>query len=118
MRVGVLGGGLQGCCAALALAARGIDVTLFDRNDRLLSRAAVANEGKIHLGYMYANDPSHATARMMMRGALAFAPFFARHLGLSGEAHDDFAARGLCGASRQPARRRNRFRGYLRPFTR
>src|SRR5258708_11589753 len=81
MRVGVLGGGLQGCCIALALAARGISVTLFDRNDRLLSRAAVANEGKIHLGYMYANDPSYSTARMMMQGALAFAPFFARHLG-------------------------------------
>ena len=82
MRVGVLGGGLQGCCVALALAERGISVTLFDRNDRLLSRAAVANEGKVHLGYMYANDTSLATARMMMRGALAFAPFFARHLGI------------------------------------
>jgi len=82
MRVGVLGGGLQGCCVALSLAQHGIDVTLFDRNDKLLSRAAVANEGKIHLGYMYANDSSCSTARMMMRGALAFAPFFARHLGL------------------------------------
>jgi glycine/D-amino acid oxidase-like deaminating enzyme len=85
MRVGVLGGGLQGCCVALSLAQHGIDVTLFDRNDKLLSRAAVANEGKIHLGYMYANDPSCSTARMMMRGALAFAPFFARHLGLPSE---------------------------------
>jgi glycine/D-amino acid oxidase-like deaminating enzyme len=83
MRVGVLGGGLQGCCIALSLADRGVDVTLFDRNDQLLSRAAVANEGKIHLGYMYANDPSYSTARVMMQGALAFAPFFARHLGLS-----------------------------------
>jgi glycine/D-amino acid oxidase-like deaminating enzyme len=81
MRVGILGGGLQGCCVALSLAERGIDVTLFDRNEQLLSRTAVANEGKIHLGYMYANDPSHSTARLMMRGALAFAPFFARHLG-------------------------------------
>jgi glycine/D-amino acid oxidase-like deaminating enzyme len=83
MRVAVLGGGLQGCCVALALAERGITTILFDRNDRLLSRAAVANEGKIHLGYMYANDPSYSTARIMMQGALAFAPFFARHLGLS-----------------------------------
>jgi glycine/D-amino acid oxidase-like deaminating enzyme len=83
MRVGVLGGGLQGCCVALSLAERGIYVTLFDRNDQLLSRAAVANEGKIHLGYMYANDPSQSTARLMMQGALAFAPFFARHLGVA-----------------------------------
>jgi glycine/D-amino acid oxidase-like deaminating enzyme len=82
MRVGILGGGLQGCCTALALAQRGIDVVLFDRNENLLSRAAVANEGKIHLGYMYANDTSYSTARMMMQGALAFAPFFAEHLGI------------------------------------
>ena len=86
MRVGVLGGGLQGCCTALSLADRGIDVVLFDRNGRLLSRAAVANEGKIHLGYMYANDASYSTARMMMQGALAFAPFFARHLAVSEDA--------------------------------
>jgi glycine/D-amino acid oxidase-like deaminating enzyme len=68
---------------ALALAERGINTVIFDRNDRLLSRAAVANEGKIHLGYMYANDRSYSTARVMMQGALAFGPFFARHLGLS-----------------------------------
>jgi glycine/D-amino acid oxidase-like deaminating enzyme len=81
MHVGVLGGGLQGCCIALALAERGLEVTLFDRNDVLLSRTAVANEGKIHLGYMYAGDPSLATAKTMMTGAFAFAPFFERHLG-------------------------------------
>jgi glycine/D-amino acid oxidase-like deaminating enzyme len=83
MPVAVLGGGLQGCCLALALAERGIEVTLFDRNEQLLSRTAIANEGKVHLGYMYANDPSYSTALMMMRGALAFAPFFRRHLGLT-----------------------------------
>jgi glycine/D-amino acid oxidase-like deaminating enzyme len=85
MHVGVLGGGLQGCCTALALAERGITVTILDRNNSLMSRAAVANEGKIHLGYMYAGDPTFATARMMIRGALAFAPFFLRYLGLSYE---------------------------------
>lgn len=81
MHVGIVGGGLQGCCAALALAERGVRVTLFDKNPSLLSRAAVANEGKIHLGYMYAGDPTLSTARMMMTGALAFAPFLERCLG-------------------------------------
>ena len=81
MRVGVLGGGLQGCCVALALADRAVRVTLFDKNDALLSRAAVANEGKIHLGYMYAGDPTLSTAKTMMAGALSFAPFLERHLG-------------------------------------
>ena len=82
MRVAVLGGGLQGCCIALALAARGAHVVLIDRNAGLLSRAAVANEGKIHLGYMYAGDRTLNTAKMMVRGALAFGPFMSRHLDL------------------------------------
>ena len=81
MLVGVLGGGLQGCCIALALAERKVRVILFDKNDALLSRAAIANEGKIHLGYMYAGDPTLSTAKTMMVGALAFAPFLERHLG-------------------------------------
>jgi glycine/D-amino acid oxidase-like deaminating enzyme len=85
MRVAVLGGGLQGCCIALALADRGARVVLFDKNESLLSRAAVANEGKIHLGYMYAGDSTLSTARMMMQGALAFVPFFTRYLGLAPE---------------------------------
>src|SRR6476619_4418236 len=80
--VGVLGGGLQGCCTAIALAARRVRVVLFDKNDALMSRAAVANEGKIHLGYMYAGDPTLLTARTMLRGALAFAPFFQRTIAL------------------------------------
>src|SRR6476646_5819379 len=85
MHVGILGGGLQGCCAALALAERGVRVTLFDKNDTLLSKAAVANEGKIHLGYMYAGDPTLSTAKTMMTGALSFAPFLERHLGQNAE---------------------------------
>src|SRR5262245_21825995 len=78
MLVGVLGGGLQGCCIALALAERKVRVTLFDKNDALLSRAAAANEGKIHLVYMYAGDPTLSTAKTMMAGALSFAPFLER----------------------------------------
>src|SRR5262249_43264865 len=41
----------------------------------------VANEGKIHLGYMYAGDPTLSTAKTMMAGALSFAPFLERYLG-------------------------------------
>ncbi len=78
--IAVLGGGLQGSCIALELARRGLHVTLFDRNQSLLRRTAVANEGKIHLGYMYAGDATFLTAKTMMAGAFAFAPFFERHL--------------------------------------
>lgn len=73
---------MQGCCVALVLAERGARVTLYDRNDGLMTQAAIANEGRMHLGYIYAADTSLATARMMIRGALAFAPFVERHVGL------------------------------------
>ena len=81
MHVAVLGGGLQGCCIALALAERGVSVMLFEREATLLSRTATACEGKIHLGYVYAGDHSLETARTMARGALAFAPLMERFLG-------------------------------------
>jgi hypothetical protein len=70
---------------AVALAERAVKVTLFDKNDALLSKTAVANEGKIHLGYMYAGDPTLSTAKTMMAGALAFAPFFERYLARPGQ---------------------------------
>ena len=81
-RVAVLGGGLMGCCTALVLARRGAHVTLFERAEQLVSRTSVHNEGKIHFGYVYAGDSSLATARMMVRGALLFAPFLKEYLGL------------------------------------
>ena len=105
MWVGVLGGGLQGCCTALALAERGLNVVLLDQNQALLERTAVANEGKIHLGYMYAGDPTLSTARIMMEGALAFAPFMERYLGTADLCTRNVSASGLCCASGQPTQR-------------
>ena len=46
----------------------------------LISRAGLANEGKIYLGYMYAGDPSLRTAKTMIAGALSFEPFLKRYL--------------------------------------
>jgi glycine/D-amino acid oxidase-like deaminating enzyme len=81
MRVAVLGGGLQGACVALELAANGIEVDLYEKNERCLSRASAHNEGKIHLGYVYANDPTMQTARVMARGALRFSSLMRRWIG-------------------------------------
>ena len=83
MRVAVLGGGFQGVCAALELATRGVEVDLFDRNAALITQAGARNEGKIHLGYVYAADRSFATAKTMISGALAFAPIVRRWVGPS-----------------------------------
>ena len=81
MRVAVLGGGLQGACVAMELAARGVGVDLFDARARCLTRASAQNEGKIHLGYVYANDTTLSTALTMVRGGLSFAPLLRRWLG-------------------------------------
>ena len=72
-RAVVLGAGIQGVCAALALAQENYRVTLVDRASRALDRASLRNEGKIHLGFVYANDPSMRTSFLMLETALEFA---------------------------------------------
>jgi hypothetical protein len=80
-RVAVLGAGLQGACIALELAARAVKVDLYERRDACVSAASAQNEGKLHLGFIYANDASLATARRMTAGALSFAPLLRRLIG-------------------------------------
>ncbi|GAB5561440.1 MAG: hypothetical protein SynsKO_30870 [Synoicihabitans sp.] len=77
----VIGGGIQGCCIALALLQRGHRVTLLDQSESLLSRASFNQEGKIHLGFVYALDETGNTGRKMVRDGLAFAPALEQLLG-------------------------------------
>jgi glycine/D-amino acid oxidase-like deaminating enzyme len=72
MTVAILGAGIQGTCAALALAARGCRVELFDRAALPVTQASLWNEGKIHLGLIYAKDPRHRTSELLLHGALHF----------------------------------------------
>lgn len=72
MKVAVLGAGFQGVCVALELAKRGLTVDLFDKNERAITQAGYVNEGKIHLGFTFANDPTMRTAKLMIRGSLNF----------------------------------------------
>ncbi len=80
MRIAVIGAGGAGACTALELARRGHSVELFDRHDEAVSQATFANEGKIHLGLIYAKDASLATARQMIEGAIAFESLMQRWL--------------------------------------
>lgn len=76
--VAVMGAGLTGSLVALELAERGIDVDLLDREAAPLTQASLRNEGKIHLGLVYAKDTSGITARRMIEGAFAFLPLLER----------------------------------------
>jgi hypothetical protein len=78
--VAVIGGGIQGCLAAIDVVSRGYDAVLFERRDGLTLAASRWNQGKIHLGYLFANDPSLSTARRMISGAVTFAPLLDRYL--------------------------------------
>lgn len=70
----VLGAGLQGVSVAMALARAGHRVTILERAAAALTRASFSNEGKIHLGFVYANDPSCRSSSLMLDAALSFAP--------------------------------------------
>src|SRR4051794_11611506 len=83
MHVAVLGAGIMGCSLALSLARRGARVTLLDAAPQACAGASRWNEGKIHLGYLYAADPSLATARLVLDGGLAFKPLTERLIGQS-----------------------------------
>ena len=51
---------------------------LVDQAPGCLARASLRNEGKIHLGHVYAHDRSFKTADLMLRSALSFAPLLER----------------------------------------
>lgn len=71
-RVAVLGAGIMGSSVALELARRDCQVVLVDSADAPFSGASRWNEGKLHLGYLYAGDPSLSTARHLLPGGVAF----------------------------------------------
>jgi glycine/D-amino acid oxidase-like deaminating enzyme len=70
--VAVLGAGIMGASTALHLARRGVHVTVFDQAPAPFLGASRWNEGKIHLGFLYAADPTLRTARAVLPGGLDF----------------------------------------------
>ena len=78
MKVCVLGAGLQGVLCALELAELGHDIVIIDAAEKAISKASLHNEGKIHLGYVYAKDTTGKTARLMAEGATRFSQLLDR----------------------------------------
>jgi glycine/D-amino acid oxidase-like deaminating enzyme len=64
--VAVLGAGIMGVSTALFLARGGARVTLIDAATAVCAGASRWNEGKIHLGHLYAGDPSLRTAHRLL----------------------------------------------------
>lgn len=96
----VLGAGIQGCCAALALRKLGFQVRLYDKSHALMNRASLNQEGKIHLGFVYARDPSMITARTMIDHALQFAPAMESFVGGAIDWKPHLSTRFYCGIHR------------------
>lgn len=53
MNIAVVGAGIFGCCSAIELAKVGHKVTLFDKNNEILSSASQINQYRLHRGYHY-----------------------------------------------------------------
>jgi glycine/D-amino acid oxidase-like deaminating enzyme len=78
--VAVVGGGVLGTTTALLAARAGHEVTIFEAELALWTRASASNEGKVHLGLVYALG-DEATRRVMLEGALSFADVVDEALG-------------------------------------
>lgn len=81
--VAVLGAGIMGSSTALHLARRGRAVTVFDQAPEPFLGASRWNEGKIHLGFLYAADPTLNTARAVLAGGFDFRDQVERLTGMS-----------------------------------
>ena len=70
MKIAVVGGGIFGCTAAIALAKNGFDVDLFEREDAILRAASGVNQFRLHRGFHYPR--SVETALSSRRAELSF----------------------------------------------
>jgi len=77
----IIGGGIQGISVALALAKQGVTSTILESQSELMRGASYGNEGKIHLGLVYALDHTGDTGIEMLKGAHSFSPLLDRWCG-------------------------------------
>lgn len=84
-RIAILGAGGLGTCLSLELANRGYQVELFEAHSEAVRKASYVNEGKIHLGFIYAMDRDFHTSRQMIVGAVHFMDHLQRWISVDPE---------------------------------
>jgi hypothetical protein len=52
-KINVIGGGIFGSQTAISLAKSGVNVTLYEKNNELISQASAINQYRVHRGYHY-----------------------------------------------------------------
>lgn len=77
----IIGAGIHGVSTALALASRGRRSLILEAGESPFEGASVRNEGKVHLGFVYALDETGTTTPAMVDGSLAFAPLIQKWCG-------------------------------------
>ena len=87
LSVAVIGAGWYGCHIALSLRGLGLDVTVFDQNDRAMHEASGNNQFRLHLGFHY---PRHHGTRAQSRDG--FMRFVERYPQLSREVVENIYA--------------------------
>jgi len=86
LKIAIIGGGWTGCHLASRLMTQA-DVTLFERNEMLISEASLINQNRLHYGYHYARN--HAT-RMLCKET--FERFMIDYGHLTKNIHNNFYA--------------------------
>ena len=76
-RIGVVGAGLVGLAVAHRLAARGAEVVVYDKEDRVAAHQSGHNSGVVHAGVYYA--PGSLKATLCRRGVGLLREFCAAH---------------------------------------
>src|SRR6185437_1524824 len=87
LRIGIIGAGWYGCHIALSLKALGFDVSVFERNNDILSEASGNNQFRLHQGFHY---PRHHATRVQSRDG--FMRFIERYPRLSREVPENIYA--------------------------